>query len=239
MKGLANEATETGGRERGTLAANGGAGNPVSVDALREERTVLDLLKKGDPGAVEWIVEKYHSRLFSVAYGICKNHEDVEEVLQDAYMTAASKIDCFQERSRLFTWLYRITVNAALMKRRSNSRRPATVPLENPEMFAAGEEAAAGDYSPGWNQEEMVTFKQLSKRLAGRVNELPRKYRTVLALRSQGYSIRETSRMLNTTPAAVKSRMHRGRLFLREELGAELFCGQTPVETGGSVPSAQ
>ena len=205
--------------------------DPGSGNCMKEERTVLDLLRKGDPSGVEWMMAKYHSRLFSVAYGICKNHEDVEEVLQDAYMAAVSRIDCFEERSRLFTWLYRVTVNAALMKRRSNGRKPPTVSLENPEMFASGEEAASGDYSPGWNQEEMVTFKQLRRRLASRVNELPHKYRTVLALRSQGFSIRETSKILNTTPAAVKSRMHRGRLFLREHLGPELL-GQATSEDG-------
>jgi len=235
MKESMNQRNETVTGVRFVETAGDRRTNPHGKESVKEEQTILDLLRNRDPGGVEQLMEKYHSRLFSVAYGICKNHEDVEEVLQDAYMTAVSKIECFQERSRLFTWLYRITVNAALMKRRSNGRKLATVPLENPELFAAGDECAAGDYSPGWNQEEMVTYKQLRKKLSSRVEELPMKYRSVLALRSQGYSIRETSRILNTTPAAVKSRMHRGRLFLREGLDPDLLEFAAVEEGCGSV----
>jgi len=214
---------ETGTPDLTNPAAGSGEEKKNSLESRNEEEAILALLRSGDPQGVERIMEKFHARLFSVAYGICKNHEDVEEVLQDAYMLAASKIDHFEERSRLFTWLYRITVNTALMKRRSNGRRLLTVSLENPEMFAGGEEQASGDYTMEWNQEERVTFQQLQKELSRHVQELPWKYQSVLALRSRGYSIRETSKMLNTTPAAVKSRMHRGRLYLREQLGADLF----------------
>jgi len=233
MKGSMNRERKTvsaGSRQElkvHTIGSNGK--KPNRKESVKEEAAILELLRSRDPEGVERIMEKYHARLFSVAYGICKNHEDVEEVLQDAYMMAASKIDYFEQRSRLFTWLYRITVNTALMKRRSNGRKLLTVSLENPEIFAAGDECAAGDYSLEWNQEETVTFKQLQRKLSSRVEELPQKYRSVLALRSQGYSIRETSRILNTTPAAVKSRMHRGRLFLKEQLAPELF-GQGTLE---------
>jgi len=189
-----------------------------------DEATIINRLRQGDPDVMGHVVERYHSRLFPVAYGICKNHEDVEEVLQDVYMLAMTKIDAFEERSRLFTWLYRITVNTALMKRRQNQRKSFAVSLESEEILSGWNDTYVGtdmDF-PDWSQEEMVSAQQLQERIAGELKELPRKYQDVLALRAQGYSIKETSRALRTTPAAVKSRMHRGRLNLKGMLSGVL-----------------
>ena len=113
--GVHSSAVRPGRRKRGT-------DNP--------ERRILELLKKGDEEALREIIGKYHEKLFSVANRICNNPADAEEILQDVYMVALSKIDRFEERSTLSTWLYRITVNAALMKLRSQRTNKSNIAID-------------------------------------------------------------------------------------------------------------
>lgn len=184
------------------------------------ERQLLELLKKGDQEALKVIIQKYHEKLFSVANRICNNPADAEEILQDVYMIALNKIDRFEERSTLSTWLYRITVNAALMKLRSQRVNKNTVPIEGysallgeeGNVLRVNEEVRAPD--------DTLMTKELYKKIKESVGTLPEIYQSVFFLRDiQGYSIKETSEMLHTTPAAIKSRLHRSRFFLKEKLG--------------------
>jgi RNA polymerase sigma-70 factor, ECF subfamily len=188
------------------------------TDVVGEEALVL-LLKQGDPEGLVQIKRKHHDRLYSVAYRICGNHQDAEEVLQDVYLTAVQKIDRFEERSTLATWLYRITVNAALMKRRSRRNSKSTIPMESVEPYLGQDENPLRFDGQARSQDELLLAKEMYSRIQETVDGLPEIYRTVFSLRDlQGYSIRETSRILKTTPAAIKSRLHRGRFFIREEL---------------------
>ena len=201
-----------------------------SVKAGRRERKTLDpekrllaLLKKGDQEALREIINKYQDRLFSVANRICNNPADAEEILQDVYMIALNKIDRFEERSTLSTWLYRITVNAALMKLRSQRTTKGNLPIdgytallgENENVLRFNEEVRSPD--------ETLMTKEFYEQIRDSVQTLPEIYQSVFFLRDvQGYSIKETSEMLHTTPAAIKSRLHRSRFFLREKLGQHM-----------------
>jgi RNA polymerase sigma-70 factor (ECF subfamily) len=190
-----------------------GRGEAISEEAL------LVMLKQGDSEGLRHIKRKYHDKLYSVAYRICNNHPDAEEVLQDVYMTTMLKIDRFEERSTLATWLYRITVNAALMKRRSQRHAKSMVPMESVGPYLGQEENTLRFDGEARSQDDLLMVKELYGKIQEIVDSLPEIYQSVFSLRDlQGYSIKETSRILNTTPAAIKSRLHRGRFFIREEL---------------------
>jgi RNA polymerase sigma-70 factor (ECF subfamily) len=100
----------------------------IDLNTKNEEETLLQLLRKGNSDGLK-LMQKYHGQLFSIANRICNNHADTEEVLQDVYWNALSKIDRFEERSTLATCLYRITVNASLLKVRSQKINKNTVSM--------------------------------------------------------------------------------------------------------------
>lgn len=209
----AEQHTET---KAGFLPAGGFSG--TESDTIGEP-ALLRLLKQGDQDGLRHIKRKYHDKLYSVAYRICNNHPDAEEVLQDVYMTAVQKIDRFEERSTLATWLYRITVNAALMKRRSQRHSKSMVPLESVGPFLGHDDNVLRFDGEARSQDDLLMVKELYEKIEEIVGTLPEIYQDVFSLRDlQGYSIKETSRILNTTPAAIKSRLHRGRFFIKEEL---------------------
>ena len=184
-----------------------------------EEEALLHLLLRGDPEGLRHVKRRYHDKLYSVAYRICNNHPDAEEVLQDVYLTAFQKIDRFEERSTLATWLYRITVNAALMKRRSQRHSKSMVSLESVGPFLGQDDNALRFDGQVRSQDDLLMVKELYGKIQEIVDSLPDIYQSVFSLRDlQGYSIKETSRILKTTPAAIKSRLHRGRFFIKEEL---------------------
>jgi RNA polymerase sigma-70 factor (ECF subfamily) len=184
------------------------------------EKRLLELLKNGDQEALREIIRKYHDKLFSVANRICNNPADAEEILQDVYMIALNKIDRFEERSTLSTWLYRITVNAALMRLRSQRTNKSNIPIEGYTSVLGEEENVLRFDEEVRSPDETLMTRELYDKIRDSVETLPGIYQSVFFLRDvQGYSIKETSRMLHTTPAAVKSRLHRSRFFLRERLG--------------------
>lgn len=212
------EARQAGGTEQrngflGTKTLTGFGGEAIGEEEL------LHLLKEGDPEGLEHIKHKYHDKLYSVAYRICNNHQDAEEVLQDVYMTTLQKIDRFEERSTLATWLYRITVNAALMKRRSQRHAKSMVPLESVGPFLGQDDNMLRFDGQTRSQDDLLMVRELYGKIQEIVETLPEIYQSVFSLRDlHGYSIKETSRILQTTPAAIKSRLHRGRFFIKEEL---------------------
>jgi RNA polymerase sigma-70 factor (ECF subfamily) len=203
-------------------------GAPRAVKAGRRkrqtdsgEKRLLEMLKKGDQEAIRLIMEKYHDKLFSVANRICNNPADAEEILQDVYMIALNKIDRFEQRSTLSTWLYRITVNAALMKLRSQRANKTTIPIDGFNALLGEEENVLRFDEEVRSPDDALLNKELYKKISDSVETLPEIYQSVFYLRDvQGYSIKETSKMLHTTPAAIKSRLHRSRFFLKEKLGS-------------------
>jgi RNA polymerase sigma-70 factor (ECF subfamily) len=184
------------------------------------ERELLESLKAGNQDAIREVIRKYHDKLFAVANRICNNPADAEEILQDVYMIALNKIDRFEERSTLSTWLYRITVNAALMKLRSQRSNKSNIPIDGYTALLGEDENVLRADGEMRSPDENLMTRELYDKIRTSVEDLPDIYQSVFFLRDvQGYSIKETSRMLHTTPAAIKSRLHRSRFFLREKLG--------------------
>ncbi len=186
-------------------------------DPPSEELVLVRAAKGGDDGAFNQLVKRYDRNVFRIAQNITQNREDAEDVVQDAFLKAYTNLQQFQEQSKFYTWLVRIAVNEALMKLRR--RRPErTVSLD--EEIQIGEDSVpreVADWSP--NPEQNYNQAELREILTKTIQGLPPGFRTVFILRDvEGLSTEETADALELSIPAVKSRLLRARLQLRERL---------------------
>ncbi len=182
-----------------------------------EELALVRAAKAGDMRAFEELVRRYDRNVFRIAQHITQNREDAEDVVQEAFLKAYGNLEQFQEQSKFYTWLVRIAVNEALMKLRR--RRPErTVSLDQEvqtEEDSMPREVA--DWSP--NPEQQYSQAELRDILGKTIQGLPASFRTVFVLRDvEGLSTEETADALGLSIPAVKSRLLRARLQLRERL---------------------
>lgn len=177
-----------------------------------------ELLKKtlaGNNAAYDEIVERYRARIFNVALKITRHHADAEEVLQETFSSAYLKIDRFKGKSAFSSWIYRIAVNAALMKLRKRKKHQA-VPLDTTDCESNVFLRQRSDSS---DLDYMSTRHELRSMLNNAIYSLPEGYQEVFVLRDiDGLKNEEVSEILGLTVATIKSRLHRARLFLREKL---------------------
>jgi RNA polymerase sigma-70 factor (ECF subfamily) len=181
-----------------------------------EDQPLLDRLRTGDGTAYREFVEANMGRMLSVARRILRSEEDARDAVQDAFVSALRGLPRFEGNARLSTWLHRIVVNACLMKLRSRRRKPET-PIEDllPGFYPDGHRIDPG---PPWNADQAADLESREQRMMVRasIDRLPEGYRTVLLLRDiEGLSTEEAARALETTPEAVKMRLHRARQALR------------------------
>jgi RNA polymerase sigma-70 factor (ECF subfamily) len=196
-------------------------------DRWKEDEELLDRLRRGDPGAVEELLRLYQGKIFSLAMSILKNESDAEEATQDVFMTVIRKANTFKGNSALYSWMYRICVNTCLMKLRGK-RRDDTVSIEDfmPVFTEDGMHASPVD---DWSKEveRKALNAELGKMIRKFTEELSEKYRVVFVLSDiEGLSNEETAKILGMTVPAVKSRLHRARLYLREQLSRYLQEGK-------------
>lgn len=188
-----------------------------------EDEALLRELRRGAPGSAEALLDRYQGKVFNLAMSILKNECDAEEVTQNVFLTVIRKADAFQGNSALYSWIYRICVNASLMRLREN-RRSATVSIEEflPAFTEGGMHARpVCDWSK--EVERKSLDKELGRMIRKYTGQLPEKYRVVFLLSDvEGLSNGETAQVLNLTIPAVKSRLHRARLYLRERLAIYL-----------------
>ncbi len=182
-----------------------------------DEPALLARAKAGDAAAFSELVKQYDRRIFRMAKQITQNDEDAEDVLQETFLKAYSHLADFQGNSKFYTWLVRIAVNEALMKLRRR-RSDRTVPLDEP--VDTGEDELVREIAV-WeeNPEQKYSREELGQLLDEAVESLKPAYRTVFVLRDiEELSIEETAEALNLSISAVKSRLLRARLQLREKL---------------------
>ncbi|MGE5850585.1 MAG: RNA polymerase sigma factor [Candidatus Methylomirabilota bacterium] len=195
------------------------------------EVDLIDRLRAGDATALEILMERYASRMYRLAHGITGNAEDAEEVVQDVFLTIFRKIHTFEGRSALGSWIYRITTNAALIKRRGR-REDREVPLDLPFPDFLPDGHRAGDpafLTTDWSQtpEADLLSKETREILHRAIANLPDQYRVVVVLRDvQGLSNEEVAEVVGESVACVKSRLHRARMVLREHLTLALQPAQ-------------
>jgi RNA polymerase sigma-70 factor (ECF subfamily) len=187
-------------------------GEPVS-----DELALVQAAKSGDVQAFEQLVQRYDRNVFRIAQHITHNREDAEDVVQDAFLKAYQNLHQFQGQSKFYTWLVRIAVNEALMKLR-RIKPGRTVSLD--EDVKTDEDSLpreVADWSP--NPEQQYNQAELREILTRTIQGLPTSFRTVFVLRDvEGLSTEETAEALDLSIPAVKSRLLRARLQLRERL---------------------
>jgi RNA polymerase sigma-70 factor (ECF subfamily) len=190
---------------------------PKVDEPVSDELTLVQAAKSGDVSAFEELVRRYDRNVFRIAQHITQNREDAEDVVQDAFLKAYSNLAQFQGQSKFYTWLVRIAVNEALMKlRRRRPERTASLDEEvKTEEDSVPREVA--DWSP--NPEQQYSQAELREILSRTIQGLPPGFRTVFVLRDvEGLSTEETAEALELSIPAVKSRLLRARLQLRERL---------------------
>ena len=182
-----------------------------------EESILVEAARGGDIGAFESLVRRYDRNVFRIAQHITQNREDAEDVVQDAFLKAYQNLGQFQGQSKFYTWLVRIAVNEALMRlRRRRPERMVSIDEDvKTEEDSMPREIA--DWSP--NPEQLYTQSELKDILGKTIQGLPPSFRTVFVLRDvEGLSTEETASALELSVPAVKSRLLRARLQLRERL---------------------
>jgi len=194
----------------------------VESPVVRDDLDLVHATQGGDVSAFEELVERYDRRLFRLAEHITHNREDAQDAVQEAFLKAFEHVGDFRERSQFSTWLIRITVNQALMKVRKR-RTTKEAPLD--EDFQAGEDVfprEVADWAP--SPEELYRVSELRDILINALEGLRPILRTVFVLRDiEELSIDQTAEILHLTPSAVKARLWRARLQLREIL-SEYFA---------------
>ena len=186
-------------------------------EPVSDEMALVRAAKAGDIGAFEQLVKRYDRNVFRIANHITQNREDAEDVVQDAFLKAYENLHNFQEQSKFYTWLVRIAVNEALMRLRK--RRPERMVSLDEDVKTEEDSMPreVADWSP--NPEQQYSQAELHDILSKTINGLPPSFRTVFVLRDvEGLSTEETAEALNLSIPAVKSRLLRARLQLRERL---------------------
>lgn len=185
-------------------------------DPLSDEELV-ESAKQGDPDAFPQLVKKYSRRILRVGRNITNNDEDAEDVLQETFLKAYTHLDGFQGNSKFYTWLVRIAMNEALMKLR---KRKGDKVVSLDEQLDTGEDTVTREIAV-WegNPEDRYSQEEIRELLDKTVASLPEAFRTVFMLRDvEELSTEETAEVLNLSIPAVKSRLLRARLQLREKL---------------------
>jgi RNA polymerase sigma-70 factor (ECF subfamily) len=189
----------------------------TSVPAGFDESALVAQAKAGDQNAFAELVTRYERKIYRLAKNITRNDEDAEDVLQDAFLKAYTHLDNFKGDSKFYTWIVRIAVNEALMRLRKR-KTDRSVPLDEP--VELGEETVQREIAV-WedNPEQQYSQEEWRRILDEAVDSLKPDFRTVFVLRDiEELSTEETAETLGISVPAVKSRLLRARLALRERL---------------------
>ncbi|MGH9480561.1 MAG: sigma-70 family RNA polymerase sigma factor [Terriglobales bacterium] len=203
-----------------------------AVAAAGDESELVRRARGGDLLAFETIVQRYEHRIFRLAQRLMSNTADAEDVLQETFLKVFAKLEQFQQQSRLYTWIVRIAVNEALMKLRQRRGNMVSLDEEIPTEDGPVEREIA-DWHP--NPEEQYQSSALAAILQRGLDSLSLPYRVVFQLRDvDELSTLETAEALGLTESAVKSRLLRARLQLRERLAKHFRAKGAGGEMSGS-----
>jgi RNA polymerase sigma-70 factor, ECF subfamily len=190
----------------------------IEDDPPEDDFQLVDRVVAGDRRAFESLVRRHERRVFRVALAVLGNTEDAEEAMQDAFIKAYLHLGSFRKEARFSTWLTRIAVNQAIEKRNT---RKNYVPLAEAEK--ADEQVTPKRYEP-WksNPEELYGKQEIHQIVETAIQSLPEIYREAFVLRDvEGLSAEEAAEALGLTVPALKSRLLRARLMMRETLAAK------------------
>ncbi len=183
------------------------------------DRLFLNAIKAGDTSAFDDLIQKYEGKLYNFGLKVCKDIGDAEDLVQDTFINVFKSINGFRHETKFKNWIYKIAANACWKMRRKSKYAP--------ERELALEEFMPADHneidrkSPVWASVpvDQLLNSELSLKIKQGIDALPDRYKLVLVLRDmEGFSTEETANILSITIQNVKVRLHRARLFLREEL---------------------
>jgi len=181
------------------------------------EEKLVELAKSGDRDALRDLVKMHEKTLYSFAFKICRNREKAENVMQETFLSMLKSLKGFDGNSKLSTWLYRISVNHCLMSARKAKNHLFVEPGDDEELF---NDKHAADWST--IPYKSVENQELREILDRSIDKLAPEYRIVFTLRDvQQLSTEETAGITGLSVPAVKSRLHRARAFLRNEISKE------------------
>jgi RNA polymerase sigma-70 factor, ECF subfamily len=189
-------------------------------DKKLEEALVRDF-QGGDLEAYDKIAEIYQKKIYGLSFNLTRNQMDAQDVTQEVLLTLFRKIHTFQGKSAFSSWVYRITLNASYMKLRSKKKEPnVSIDELMPSFNGAGfQQEKIQDWSE--NTESLLFTNETRDVISKAVDLLPEKEKVVFLLRDiEGLSTEKASEILDLTVPAVKSRLHRARLFLRKKLSS-------------------
>jgi RNA polymerase sigma-70 factor (ECF subfamily) len=197
----------------------------VTQDPEIEVVSLIRKAKQGDELAFTRLVRKHEDMVYRFALTVCRDNSKAEETYHDTFVNVFKKLKQFDGKAKFSTWLYRIVANNCLMKRRRRKIDIASVPLETPEGFMEDPLRDASGHViqtvPSWKDTPLdgLMNEELKNVLDEAIGKLPADYRAVFLLRDiEAQSAEETAKILKLSVPAVKSRLHRARAFLREQL---------------------
>jgi RNA polymerase sigma-70 factor (ECF subfamily) len=206
---------------------------------MRQSNSEVDLIGRmqaGDTAAVGELASMYGPRIQQLAFRYVKNWEDAEEVAQDVLLKVYRKIDAFRGDAALSSWIYRITFNTAMSRLRT-AKAARAADRQKGDVNNEGDDTNRLPHEPAdWSSlaDDHVLRGEMRQRLIGALTHLPQVYRVPVILRDiQGLSTEEASAVLRVKPQTLKSRLHRGRLILREHLAD--FAGSVMLHSRESL----
>ena len=180
---------------------------------------LIDAINSGQQNLFYDLVKRYERKLYNFGFRFCRDVQDAEDLVQETFLNVFKYLKDFRQETQFKNWLYKIAGNVCLKKRRKSKFAPERE-LSLDEFLPGDQEQAPKDF-PDWATLplDQLLNKEMSHTISEAIVSLPEKYRLVILLRDmEGFGTDETSQILNVSPANVKVRLHRARLFLREKL---------------------
>lgn len=184
---------------------------------ITEEQLIEDAIN-GNKLALAQLVKNYEQTVYNFAFKICRNKERAENTMQETFLSMVKSLKQFSGKSKLSTWLYTIVSNHCLMLARSQKKYDYTT-LENEDGLINDKNVVDWKFAP----DGLTENSELKQILDEAIQKLPQDYKIVFILRDvEGLSTKETGKIVNLSIPAIKSRLHRARAFLRNELNNTL-----------------
>ena len=179
-----------------------------------DEVKIIEAAKNGDKKAMADLVKAYEKSVYNFAFKICRNPDKAEDIMQETFLSMIKSLKQFDGKSKLSTWLYRIVVNHCLMEGRKKRYDFVSFDDDDNGLYESS-------YAADWDTIPVnsVENEELKSILDSSIGKLSPEYRVVFLLRDvEGISTEETSKITGLSIPAVKSRLHRARAFLRQEI---------------------
>jgi len=193
--------------------------NPNHPSVKDEDFALIQAINAGQVDKFHELVKRYEQRLYNFSLRMCRDHSDAEDMVQDTFLNVFKYLKDFRYETKFKNWLYKVAASTCIKKRRRSKFAPEKeLSLDE---FRPTDEAEAAETVPEWAllPLDKLLNEELSRAIHRGILSIPKKYRMVIVLRDiEGFSTAETAEILNLSPANVKVRLHRARLYLRDKL---------------------